>query len=475
MNDCRTRDRQSTEIDRTFDRALAYHRAGRAAEAIALYTRLLAETPGHAAAWNNLGSALRANGALDAAIVCYKRALEIDPACSATGNLGNALKDAGRIDDALAAHRLAVAAAPDDAATRHNYGIALKCAGDPEGALAEFEAALRLAPNAPGPSWDRALVLLQQGRFAEGWTAYECRFRLDAFPPCCRPGRRWTGEPFGDRTLLVYPEQGFGDCIFASRFLPLVKRRGGTVVLECQPELRRLFSRLAGVDRLVAPGEAVAADLHIPMMSLPGIVDASPDNSPPPPQLHVPAEARKRFATLIARHRDRFTVGIVWSGSVAFKRNHDRSAPLGRFLRLAETPGVQLFSLQTGPRRAEIAEVGGAGTLIFDLGGLVGDFADTAAVIEQLDLVIMTDSAVAHLAGSLSRPIWNVLNRVPYWLYQMERADTPWYPTMRLFRQRRFGDWDGVFAELETALAEAIAAKRAGRWPPSATDRIENR
>lgn len=155
-----------------------------------------------------------------------------------------------------------------------------------------------------------------------------------------------------DRILLVYPEQGFGDCIFASRFLPLAKQRGGTVVLECQPELRRLFSRLAGVDRLVAPGEAVAADLHIPMMSLPGIAVASTDNSPPP-QLHVPAEARERFATLIARHRGRFTVGIVWSGSVAFKRNRDRSASLGRFLRLAEAPGVQLLACKRargGPR-----------------------------------------------------------------------------------------------------------------------------
>ena len=474
MNDCRAIDRRSAEFHQMFEQALDDQRAGRLAEAITLYTRLLAEAPGYAPAWNNLGSALRANGALDAAIVCYKRALDIDPGCSATGNLGNALKDVGRIDDALAAHRLAVASAPDDAATRHNHGIALRQAGDPEAALAEFETALRLAPDAPGPSWDRALVLLQQGRFAEGWAAYECRFRLAAYPPRCHPSPRWTGESFAGRTLLVYPEQGFGDCIFASRFLPLVKQRGGTVIVECPPELRRLFSRLGGVDRLVAPGEAVAADLHSPMMSLPGIVDASPDNSPPLPSLHVPAEARERFRTPIAPYRDRFKVGIVWSGSATFKGNRNRSAPLSRFLRLAEASGVQLFSLQKGARRADIGDVGGAGALIVDLGGIVGDFADTAAIVEQLDLVVMTDSAVAHLAGSLAKPIWNVLNLVPYWLYQMERADTPWYPTMRLFRQRRLGDWDGVFAEVESALAAAVAAKRAGRWPPSPTDRRES-
>jgi len=470
MNDCCAPERRSTEFQRTFEQALAHQRAGRHAEAIALYTRLLAVTPGYAPAWNNLGSALRASGRIAAAIACYKRALEVDPDCSATGNLGNALKDVGRIDEALVAHRLAVAASPDDAATRHNHGIALRQAGDLEAALAEFEEALRLSPGAPRPTWDRAVVLLQQGRFAEGWPAYERRFGLEDFPPRCHPSPRWAGEPFDGRTLLVYPEQGFGDCIFASRFLPLVKQRGGTVVVECRSELRRLFSRLEGIDRLVAPGEMVAADFHSPMMSLPGIVDASPHTSPPPPRLHVPAEARERFGTLFAPYRDRFTVGIIWSGSVSFKGNRTRSASLAHFLRLAETPGVQLFSLQMGPPRAEIADIGGAGTLIVDLGAIVGDFADTAAIVEQLDLVVMTDSAVAHLAGSLAKPIWNLLNLVPYWLYGMEEAGTSWYPTMRLFRQRRFGDWDGVFAEVEPALAQAVAAKRAGRWPTSATN-----
>jgi len=468
MNDCCVPDQRSAEIHRTFERALAHQRAGRHAEAIDLYTRLLAVIPGFSPAWNNLGSALRSNGRFAAAIACYKRALEIDPDCSATGNLGNALKEVGRIDEALVAHRLAVAASPDDAAIRHNHGIALKQAGNLEAALVEFEEALRLSPDAPRPAWDRALVLLQQGRFAEGWPAYERRFGLEESPPRCHPSPRWTGESFEGRTLLVCPEQGFGDCIFASRFLPLVKQRGGTVVVECQSELRRLFSRLEGVDRLVAPDEFVAADLHSPIMSLPGIVDASPDKSPPPPRLHVTAEDRERFGTLIAPYRGRFTVGIVWSGSVSFKGNRNRSASLGHFLRLAETPGVQLFSLQKGPPRTEIADVGGAGTLIVDLGGIVGDFADTAAIVEQLDLVIMTDSAVAHLAGSLARPIWNVLNLAPYWLYPMEGSDTPWYPTMRLFRQRRFADWDGVFAEVESALAQAVSAKRAGRWPLSA-------
>ncbi len=350
MNDCCALDRRPSWFDETFERALTHQHAGRRAEAITLYRKLLAETPWHAPAWNNLGSALRSGGAFNAAIVCYKRALEIDPGCSAIGNLGNALKDVGRIEDALAAHRLAVAAAPDDASVRHNYGIALRQAGDLEAALVEFEAALRVVPDAPGPSWDRALALLQLGRFDEGWPAYECRFRLKIFPPRPLPSPRWTGQSLKGQTLFVYPEQGFGDCIFASRFLPLVKQRGGTVVVECQPELRRLFSRLDGVDRLVAPGEMVAAGLHSPMMSLPGIVNALPNNSPTP-RLHVPAEALEKFKPLIAPYRDRLKVGIVWSGSATFKGNRDRATSLSRFLRLAETFGVQLFKrVRRGPR-----------------------------------------------------------------------------------------------------------------------------
>jgi len=304
--------------------------------------------------------------------------------------------------------------------------------------------------------WRRLIERATGPETSNGWRT---KTRAYPFP-------QWQGEPFEGRTLLVHPEQGFGDAIIACRFLPQVKARGGTVVLECKPELRRLLSELEGVDRIVPPGKPPeGVDLHCPVMSLAGLFDTTMDTLPPTPNLHIPEEARNRFRPVFARHADRFKVGIIWSGSVTFKGNRDRATGLDRFLPLAEVPGVQLYSLQKGPPEVELRESGLAGTLVIDIGGRVGDFADTAAAVEQLDVVVMTDSATAHLAGSLGRPVWNLLNFVPYWMYGLEGENTPWYPSMRLFRQRWSGDWDGVFDRARAALADAVAAKREGRWP----------
>ncbi len=460
--------RRGVRADTAFDEAVGAHRAGQVDAATAGYRAVLARRPAHAGAWGNLGIALRDRGAIAAAIACYRRALEITPSSTALGNLANALKDAGRFDEAIATHRACVAADPADARARHNYAIALKAAGRLEEALAELDIACRLAPDAAGPCWDRALVLLALGHFAAGWEAYESRWRLKGHAGRCRIAP-WDGRPYPGRTLLVYPEQGFGDAILTARFLPAARARGGRVILACKPDLRRLFSTLAGVDRLVAPDPAkpdapAAAEIAAPAMSLPGLLDTNLDTLPPPPRLHVPPDALARLRPLLAPWADRFRVGIVWSGSVTFKGNALRATTLAPFLRLAEVAGVQLFSLQKGPPAAELA-TSNAGSIVVDLTGHCADFADTAAAVSLLDLVIMTDSAVAHLAGSLGKPVWNLLNYVPYWLYLREREDTPWYPSMRLFRQRRHGDWDGVFDRVAEALTAAVAAKRQGRWP----------
>lgn len=448
-----------------FARALKLHQAGRLGEALALYRAVLARRPDHAAAWSNLGIALRARGAAGPAIACYRRAIELETSSVSLGNLGNALKDAGRFDEAVAAHGASVAANPTSSRARHNHAIALKAAGRPHDALAELDAARRLDPAAPGPRWDRALILLALGRYTEGWAEYESRWLLKDHPRPRGETPRWNGQDFAGKALLVYPEQGFGDAILTARFISAVRARGGRVIFECKPELRRLFHGLAGVDRLSAPGERIDVDLAVPAMSLPGLLGVSLDTVPPSPRPRVPSAAVARARSRLAPYDGRFKVGIVWSGSVTFKGNALRATRLDQFLRLAEVEGVQLFSLQKGPPAAELGESGAGGSLVVDLAGEAGDFADTAAMIENLDLIVMTDSAVAHLAGSLGRPVWNLLNLVPYWLYLREREDTPWYPTMRLFRQERLGDWDGVFARVADALKRAVAAKRAGRWP----------
>ena len=431
-------------------------------DAVALAERVVAAAPQRGDAWNALGVALRASGKPREAMGCYRRALDLmpdDPA--ALANLGNASKDLQRYAEAVALHRRVVARQPDSTAWT-NLGVALHDGGMLVEALAAFEEAIRLNPRNASAQFDRSQVLLRLGRFEAGWAAFEWRWRLPDKPPVPGyPTPLWDGKEL-QGALLAWPEQGFGDAILSVRFLPALRSRVRRIALGCKPELMRLFSTLPGVDELVPIGAAAPEHAaHVPFMSLPGKVMRTLADLPPPARLHVPPDARARLAPLIAQAGRRLKVGIVWSGSVTFKANAQRATGLDRFLGFAEVPGVQLFSLQKGPRAEELAR-SGARNYIIDLGRHCEDFADTAAAIDQLDLVIMTDSSVAHLAGSLGKPIWNLLPFSPYWLYLEGRSDTPWYPSMRLFRQRVPGDWDPVFSEARHALEER-ARRHAGQ------------
>jgi hypothetical protein len=229
----------------------------------------------------------------------------------------------------------------------------------------------------------------------------------------------------------------------------------------------RLFEGVEGIDEVV-PIEKRAetpCDFHASLMDLPRIFNARPDSAPMPPKLNIPEDAHAKAAALLEPAGDRFTVGVVWSGSVTFKNNRRRAVDVDRFLGLAEVPGVQLVSLQKGPRENEL-DGPGIAPLFIDAGRKVQDFAETAAVIEALDLVVMTDSSVAHLCGTLGQPVWNLLNSVPYWLYGDHGERPGWYPSMRLFRQPTVGAWDSVFALVKSELARAVELKKAGRWPP---------
>ena len=457
---------RTDEAEALFQEALTLQRAGQHEQAVRLYNRYLDRRPDRSAAWGNLAIALRKTDRLAAAAAASRRAIELDPGSAGLrSTLGNILKDLGRLEESLESHDLAVAAAPADARVIHNRGISRKESGDLEAALVDFDEACRIEPDLVGAQWDRALVLLQLGRFADAWEPYESRWGLGELPRRNFDCPRWRGESFAGKTLFIYPEQGFGDAILMSRFLPAVKQRGGTVVLECKAPLRRLFTGLEGVDRFVAPGEAVAGiDFQCPIMSLPGALDLDPSVIPPPARLHVPGEAIEKFRPLLAAPDACLKVGIVWSGSLTFKGNRQRAVTLDRFLQLAEIPGVRFFSLQKGDLERQLYEAG-IQSLIPDIGGKVEDFAETAAVVTLLDLVIMTDSALAHLTGSLGKPLWNLLNAVPYWIYGTDGDRVAWYPSMRLIRQPSRGDWDSVFATVRTALDEAAAAKAEGRWP----------
>lgn len=427
---------------------------------IDLVEQMLVQQPNDPNVWSALGALLRQAGKPEAAIACQRRALQHnDRHVGAWTNLGNVLCDVERYDEAIAAQEHAVALSSGDPNTLSNLVVALRHGGRFERALNVIDVALRTRPDSPSLLWDRSLTLLQLGRYTEGLSCYDARLSLPSYQNRIAPGPMWDGSALHGKTILLTTEQGFGDVLLIARYLPMVKARGGRVLLECHPELMRLLHGQEGIDGFIRAGTAYPAyDVHCPLMSLPRLVGTTVETVPPPVRLTIPDDARAKAARLVPGRDGTVKVGIIWSGRVTFKDNARRAAALTRFLRFLEVPNVRLYSIQKGPPEAELATLG-TSALIAPLGPEFNDFADTAAVLERLDLVIMTDSSVAHLAGSLGRPVWNLLQYTPYWVYGTVGDSTPWYPSMRLFRQTTPGDWDGVFAAAEQALRQVVALK----------------
>ncbi len=455
----------ATSLRDAFARAAEFHRTGKTDEAIAIYRRLVLSAPRHTGSWTNLGVLWRTRKKPELAALCHRRALSIDPTMAgAWSNLGNALKDLERFPEALLAQRKAVELGGDVALHWHNFGVTLREAGETAEAVTALARAIELEPDHVDAHWDRSLCNLTIGRYAEAWDDYEWRWRLNEMKGVAvPPAPLWDGRPLDGRTLLLHAEQGFGDTIMALRYLPKLAGLGGRIVLHVQPEIIRLLGRPPNVD-LMAPRNRPPppADCRLPLMTLLGRFTPDIDSIPAPAPLQPPPDAGGRALQVLNHFRDRFRIGIIWSGSVTFKNNHRRAVGIERFLPFAEIPGVQLFSLQKGPPFDEFKRLDPA-PLVVDLGSHFEDFADTAAALRQLDLVIMTDSSVAHLAGSLGVPVWNLLNFHSYWIYGEAAAGdtTPWYASMRLFRQQRPGDWDRVFAQAQEALEARVASWRA--------------
>ena len=440
------------------------------AEAIPLYRSLLQQDLNNPLIWANLGIALRFTGQTPAALINLKRALELSP--DSLGLLKHyiyCLMLLNRKEEALQAFATALRMSGNDFETRSFYAFVLREFDMNEEALAQYHAGDALDVE---HIWCRTDIYLRLGRFKEAWKDFEIRWKLGKNYPFWSiadqektyPSKRWTGESFKDKTLFIYEEQGFGDSILCSRFIPLVKARGGRVIFKCRKDLHRLFSAIPGID-LLTDAEKIAEkiDYHVPVMSLPGIFDTEVAAIPPPAVLHIPENQSIEAARLLAMGQNRFKVGIVWVGKPIFAGNYKRSAAFARFLPLTGIPGVQLYSLQKGPAEKELAD-SAAQALVPELGPHLNDFADTAAVLKSLDLVIMTDSSVVHLAGSIGCPVWNLISNCAFWVFLMNREDSPWYPSMRLFRQPEPGDWDSVFEKVAAELTKAVALKKAGKW-----------
>jgi Tfp pilus assembly protein PilF len=444
--------------DPRFARAEAYFRAaaghqsaGRLEEALTDYAKALALNPSDARAYNNMGVALRALGRPEAALASYRRSPALrqdDPGLFS--NMGNILRHLGRQAEAAECLRRSVALRPDSADSWRNLGLVLRDLGELEEAIACFDRADALRPNHTDTIWDRAYAYLLKGDLAAGFAGYEVRWGLAEAKPRGFSQPQWRGEDLAGRTLLVYAEQGFGDTIQFARYLPRLAGKGGRVVAECQPELMELLAGIPGVERFVAKGDALPDfDLQCPLVSLPHILGTVLETVPAEiPYLSVAPSDGQRIETapgISAR------IGLAWGGSPTHKNDRNRSIPFEHFLRLAERPDTMLYSLQKGGR-TEVLQSMACAALIRNLAPRIESFADTARFVEQLDLVVTCDTSVAHLAGALGKPVWVLLPFAPDWRWLRERTDSPWYPTMRLFRQTAPGDWAEVFDAVRAAL-----------------------
>lgn len=434
------------------NRAVAAYQSGSLSQAETAAREHLKGNPADVEALNLLGVVLRSTQRAREAISCYRLALSYNPNhAGAWTNLGNAARDVKQIETAIVCHERAIALQPHVAEFHHNLGIALMAANRFAAATAAYSRALLLKPGAAQMTWDRALSYLAQGALAEGWVEYSARLRIGELPQRDLPGQGWGGAPFPGQTLLVVAEQGFGDAIWVSRYLEKARALGGTLILECRPELARFFGDQGIADQIVIRGEALPpADFHIYQCSLPGLFTPDREAIPPAPYLTAPPDT-SRFAEAQAWAKGKLRVGLIWSGSPTFKTNHERSLALDRLAGAFAVPGVALYSLQMGPAREELTSR--TDDAVFDLTPLIEDFADSAAALTMLDLVIMTDSAVAHLAGAIGRPVWVLLSFSPYWLWGAEGESCDWYDSVRLFRSAAWNDWDGV---LDRAAAQLI-------------------
>ena len=444
--------------------AIGLHKKGEYETVEALLQQALVEAPNDVNLWSTRGVNLRVMKRPHEAIDCFRRALAIaDDQPAVWSNLGNALKDLKHVESAIACHRRAIALSPADAGAHYNLGLALTLANRHVEALTVLDRAVALAPKNPRVRWDRSRTYLHLGDYARGWPEYEVRLVTGRLPKRAAPGARWRGERYDGKRLLIVSEQGFGDAIWIARYLRQVKALGGELIMECRPALIPLIESMGIVDRLVPKADPLPdADLHLYQCSLPGMYTPTLAAVPSSPYLAADPARLAKFAAPLERGRGKLKVGIVWSGSTTFSANHDRAVSLRLFLQWFALPDVQLYSLQKGPPEAELKALP-AGAPIIDLSPAIGDFADTAAAIAHLDLVLMTDSAVAHLAGALGKPVWVLVNYVPHWLWLSDRPDSPWYPSLRLFRPCGWSDWNDVFdqaaAELLTWSTSAMRRK----------------
>ncbi len=431
-------------------------RQGKQLEATGILQEAVGHQPQNLDLKMNLAAALVQHERLDEAGDAYRAVIDERPDfAEAHSSLAFVLERQGRLREALAAAERAVELRLDYAEGFNNLGTVLRSLHRLNEACHAFRRAVELKPEFALAEFNLGTTLLLAGRYSEGWPGYRQHARVAGAAAVGPPSTEWDGRPIAGQRLLVYADQGLGDTIQFARFLPLCKQRSeARLILRCQPSLRRLFADCFAADAICTIDEDLPAfDQHVPLASLPGLFCTTIERvGLSVPYLRTLALLPSRIGDLLGEKTGDRRIGLVWQGNPRQTRDVVRSCSLEKLLPLLELPGMRFFSLQCDSiGRSQLAALPAADRVV-DVGELLQDFADTAAMLQRLDLLITVDTAIAHLAGAMGRPVWTMLCHTPDWRWHLDRSDSPWYPTMRLFRQATWGDWGSVVDRIQAEL-----------------------
>jgi len=442
-----------------------YEKQASFTSAIKNYRLAIGLKPDFVEPYNHLGVIFNNQQRYDQAKDICRKALEVDPDyAEARNNFAVALEGLGQHADAVANLQKAISLNPECSDFYYNLGNCLRNQNQCAQAIQLYKKAIQIDPDYAKAHWNLAISYLQIGNLTLGWQQYQWRRNPKAGIPTYPHNFNqsyWDGSSLAGKSLLVHYEQGFGDNIQFIRYLPMLKKLGGTVICEVQQPLYSLFQQIEGVDEFVqarSDGKApdVDFDLHISTLDLPRLFRTTLENIP----RKVPYLNAEPVKTEYWRNKldsQSFKVGIIWSGSATHENDHNRSCSLKHFAPLTKIQGVKLYGLQKelNDQSTKLA----AEMQIACLGGEFQDFTDTAAAIENMDLVISVDTSVLHLAGAMGKPAWALIPFGPDWRWMLDRCDSPWYPTMRLFRQKEPGNWDGLFTQVAEQLEILVDKK----------------
>jgi tetratricopeptide (TPR) repeat protein len=434
---------------------ISYHELGKVEEAIESWQKALVLNPGFAEVYFNLGIALYNTGRLEEALGLCQKAVELNPTqAEAYYNLGLVFYGKDLPEEAIRCWQKALRIDPKHQDACNNMGAAFQDKHGLDKALRCFQKAIENNPDFSEAHWNKALCHLLAGEFSEGWKEYQWRFRINTiFFNRQFPQPLWSGEEIKGKRILLYAEQGFGDTIQFIRYVPLVKRKGGFVIVECQEDVTPLLYSMGGIDQLIKHGQPLPEfDTQCPLLSLPLIFKTGRHNIPASiPYLSLNPALVQRWHERTVSEKIDLKVGLVWAGRPTHRKDRKRSMSFEAFEPLARIPGVTFYSLQIGEAAKQIQNRP-KGMNLIDVSEELTDFAHTGSLIQNLDLVISVDTAVAHLAGALGKPVWTLLPFSPDWRWLLNQEDSPWYPTMRLFRQPSPGDWDSVILSVKKNL-----------------------